>query len=327
MSRKACIYLALLSGSFVVLALVAPGAARPYAPGPLSKLPLKTIINSIGMRLVRIPPGKFKMGSTKKEREDMLAELKVKEMPYWLKAEGPQHDLEITKEFWLGIHELTQKQFMDVMGDNPSYFSFDGKGKPGVEYKHWPAGGKEKVPVDTRQFPVDNVCWAEANEFCKKLTASDKRKPRGWVYRLPTEAEWEYACRGGATTYQVFHFGNSLSSKQANFVGDFPYGDGAKGPNLGRTCEVGSYQANNFGLFDMHGNVMEWCRDWYDDDYYAASARKDPTGPTEGSWRVLRGGMWGYGASSCRTAKRIGREGGYHDYDTGFRVVLAPARK
>jgi formylglycine-generating enzyme required for sulfatase activity len=144
---------------------------------------------------------------------------------------------------------------------------------------------------------------------------------------LPTEAEWEYACRGGASSYQTFHYGNSLSSTQANFNGDYPYGGAAKGPYLTRTCKVGSYNANGFGLHDMHGNVWVWCQDWYDQDYYKQSATKDPSGPDAREGRVLRGGSWYYGGARCRTAFR-GRQGpGYRNGDVGFRIALVQLGK
>jgi formylglycine-generating enzyme required for sulfatase activity len=185
----------------------------------------KEIVNSIGMKLVLIPAGTFKMGSPREEADR--------------RNDEAQHDVEITKEFYLGTYEVTQQHFKDVMGYNPSYFSKDGMGKTGEKYGWKPAGGKARVPADTSNFPVENVSWEEANEFCEKLTA--KSSERGRKYRLPTEAEWEYSCRGGAPAYRVFHFGNSLCSKQANFDGVQPYGEANKGDCLKRTCKVGSY--------------------------------------------------------------------------------------
>jgi formylglycine-generating enzyme required for sulfatase activity len=264
------------------------------------------------MKLVRMPPSKFKMGSPEAE--------------VGRDKEENQHDVEITREFWLGIHEVTQKQFKAVMGYNPSYFSKDGKGKPGLKYVrfHEPALGIEVVAgMDTSDFPVENVSWAEADEFCKKLTA--RTRERGRKYRLPTEAEWEYACRAGASSYQTFHFGNSLSSKQANFDGNHPYGGAAKGKPLNRTCKVGSYDKNAFGLYDMHGNVAEWCADWYDENYYEKSPPKDPSGPLKGSARVLRGGHWYNEGQTCRSACRDRGPPDGPFWCLGFRVALVPS--
>jgi sulfatase modifying factor 1 len=267
------------------------------------------ISNSIGMKLAHIPPGTFTMGSPIGEKDRRTNE--------------EQHEVEITKEFWLGIHEVTQKQFKEVMGYNPSCFSRDGEGKAGVEYKYdKPAFSKAQAPADTSAFPVENVSWEEATEFCAKLSNRREEKRNGRRYRLPTEAEWEYSCRGRAPSYQVFHFGDSLSSRQANFAGTFPYGGAAKDLWLGRPCQAGSYEKNRFGLFDMHGNVYEWCSDWYDQGYYAHSRRTDPTGPSEGEYRVVRGAAWNDVGWRCRSAYRFWRMPAYRDAFLGFRVAL-----
>src|SRR5262249_23846879 len=154
-----------------------------------------------------------------------------------------------------------------VMGYNPSFFSANAKGKAGTDYMLWslPGGGKDKVKDlgSTRDFPVENVSWFEAIEFCQKMSALPAEHKMGRKYRLPHEPEWEYACRGEASAYQVFHSGDSLSSKEANFCGKDPYGAAAPGPWLERTSKVGSYKPNAFGLYDMHGNVWEWCEDNY----------------------------------------------------------------
>jgi formylglycine-generating enzyme required for sulfatase activity len=216
---------------------------------------------------------------------------------------------------------------MAVMGYNPSYFSHDGKGKAGLkpsDYSNKPTGGRNMIPADTSNFPVENVSWEEAKDFCEKLT---KKENNERLYRLPTEAEWEYSCRGGANSYQVFHYGNSLSSSQANFNGRYPYGNAVRGRYLERTSEVGGYKKNNFGLYDMHGNVWEWCSDWYGNDYYRKSPRRDPQGPSEGSHRVSRGGCWWNFGSSCRSAARIRRALSHRDYYIGFRVVCVPSVK
>ena len=326
----------LLSSLVAALILLAPGQAQTRKGKTLVKGWGKEITNSIGMKLVRIPAGKFKMGSPKEEQDAVIADYEKSEgkKPSDLlleayRSEGPQHEVEITKEFWLGIHEVTQKQFKAVMGYNPSFFSRDGSGQTGLTYSDIskPAGGKEKVAANTSAFPVENVSWEEAQEFCKKLSALAQEKRRGLAYRLPTEAEWEYSCRGGAEKYQVFHFGNSLSSKQANFDGNDPYGGADKDTYLARTGKVGSYKPNRFGLKDMHGNVWEWCSDWYDIVYYGKSPLKDPPGPSEGASRVIRGGSWRSNGRYCRSAFRGRGTPTYRHNDVGLRVAVVPSDK
>jgi formylglycine-generating enzyme required for sulfatase activity/tetratricopeptide (TPR) repeat protein len=289
--------------------------------------PGEIITNSLGMKFVLIPAGKFKMGSTEAERQAVLALIKAKIMPAWLKAEGPQHEVEITKAFYLGVHQVTQKQFKEVMGYNPSYFSTDGKGREGVKYPFVtsePGRGRDKVMEvgNTDDFPVENVSWVEARTFLEKLSSLPGERSKGRQYRLPSEAEREYACRGGAPSHQTFHFGDRLSSTQANFDGNYPYGGAEKGPSLRRTCKVGSYKANAFGLHDMHGNVWEWCSDWFDEHYYERSPRKDPQGPDTGANRVFRGGTWHAYSAICRSAYRSSGYPGHQFCFVGFRAVL-----
>jgi len=240
------------------------------------------IINSIGMKLAYIPAGEFTMGSPDTEAN--------RETP-----EGPQHKVKITKAFYLGAYEVKQREYQEVMGENPSNFK------------------------DSADHPVEQVDWNKAMEFCKKLTERSDEKKLGQVYRLPTEAEWEYACRAGTTT--VFHYGNSLSSQQANFRADQPYGGAKPGPNVGKTKKCGSYEANRWGLYDMHGNVWEWCLD--DARPYTANPVEDPRGPeTAGGSRVLRGGSWSYGGVFCRAARRDPNAPSFRVNGVGFRVVL-----
>lgn len=148
--------------------------------------------------------------------------------------------------------------------------------------------------------------------FCEWLSARGGR-----AYRLPTEAEWEHACRVGTLT--TFNFGSQLNGLDANCEGTSPYGTSSKGPNLTRSMTVGSYQANDFGLYDMHGNVWEWCSDWYGE--YAASLLEDPSGPAAGSERVRRGGGWYAGGASCRSALRGRCEIEHRHFDVGFRLA------
>jgi formylglycine-generating enzyme required for sulfatase activity len=162
-------------------------------------------------------------------------------------------------------------------------------------------------------------------EFLQKLAALKKEREAGRQYRLPTEAEWEYACRGGACSSTPFHHGKSLSSSQANFNGNYPYGGASKGPYLERTCQVGSYRTNAFGLLDVCSNVREWCQDWYAADYYKVSPRSAPSGPSEGSLRVIRGGSWRNLGRGCRSAHRARNSPGLRYNFVGFRVAAAPS--
>ncbi len=255
-----------------------------------------TVTNSIGMKLAYIPAGEFMMGSPQGEGYD---------------DERPQHKVKITKAFYLGIHEVTQGQFKAVMGYNPSYFSRDGTKKPGAMYTINPAGGKDKIGTtdDPDDYPVENVSWEEANEFCEKLSRMAKEKEKNHLYRLPTEAEWEYSCRGGAVRYKRFHFGDELTSNLANF-----------GKNLERTTTIGSYKANAFGLHDMHGNVWEWCSDSHVD--YDKNDQENPIGPAEASDRVFRGGSWANWAKLCSAGYRSLDDLAYRDYYLGFRLLL-----
>jgi formylglycine-generating enzyme required for sulfatase activity len=272
----------------IVLAAAGPG--RPPA-GPAQG---KVITNSIGMKLALIPAGRFKMGSPASERER--------------ESEETQHEVAITRPFHMGVYEVTQGQYEKVMGKNPSFFGPANGGSP--------------------EHPVDQVMWGDAVEFCRKLSDLPEERAAGRAYRLPTEAEWEYACRAGTST--TFHFGNSLSSTQANFNGNFPYGGAAKGPYLGRPAKVGSYSPNAFGLYDMHGNVQEWCADWYDPSYYSRGSGEDPKGPTAGVVRtgfesdyflVVRGGSWLDEARGCRSAYRFRFMPSDRYRLVGFRVV------
>jgi formylglycine-generating enzyme required for sulfatase activity len=321
------------AGLTLVTLLTLCGSGTVGKEGPrVSTQKQQIITNGVGMRLVRIPAGKFKMGSPKNERD--------REIDFGVLYMGnvgseQQHEVEITKAFFLGVFAVTQGEFEKVMGYNPSGFSADAKGEPGATYDDdWkPGGGADRVKgLDTSRFPVENVCWEEADRFCRKLSQLKKEKAAGRVYRLPTEAEWEYACRGGGASTKPFNIDSKptdrLSSKDANFAGDLPYGAAEKEPSLGRTCAVGSYKPNSFGLYDMHGNVRQWCADWYDEDYYAKSPRKDPKGPKGGKVRVIRGGSWESPGYRCRAAFRgLGGEPDARIYWVGFRIAFDPGKQ
>jgi uncharacterized protein (TIGR02996 family) len=273
------------------------------AAGVRPCVPLLT--NSVGMRLALVPPGVFLMGSPPDEEDRFDDE--------------HQHEVEIPRPFWAGVHPVTQEQYQRVTGYNPAsprWFSSGGDGEGEVE------------GLDTRPFPVEQVSWEDAAEFCRRLSKLPGETAKKWVYRLPTEAEWEYLCRGGPffkAPPTAFSFDDSLSSKLANFSGHHPYGGAPRGPSLYRPTPVGSYPPNVLGLYDVEGNVYEWCADWYGANYYRRSPRKDPQGPKRGERRVLRGGSWGIYGLSCRSACRLYDLPGRRDDGYGFRVVLRPA--
>jgi formylglycine-generating enzyme required for sulfatase activity len=233
----------------------------------------KLITNSIGMKLARIPKGTFTMGSPESE-EGRYSD------------EGPQHSVTISKDYYLGAYEVTQEQYQRIMGENPSAF----KGA---------------------NNPVETVSWEDAVAFCKKLSELPEEKAAGRVYRLPTEAEWEYACRAGSTSR--FGFGDNYSQ-----LGSYAWFDANSSST---TQPVGGKTSNAWGLYDMHGNVWEWCADWKGD--YSTSAVTDPAGPATGSSRVLRGGSWYYVAAICRSAYRGRPVPSYRFHDSGFRVALS----
>jgi len=266
----------------VLLALLLSSLAFAPAPLPRRDREAPGFTNSVNMRFVRIKAGTFLMGSAADDRNAS-------------DKEKPRHEAEITRDFFVGVTEVTQKQYQAVMGHNPSHYSKDGR------------GGRLVEGLETDDFPVECVSWHDAQDFLKKLTALPAEEGRRRKYRLPTEAEWEYCCRAGTANRQ-YHFGDRLTARDANFQS-----------KVGRTCKVGSYKPNAWGLYDVHGNVWEWCQDVYASDYYARSPLKDPVGPKRGTQWVLRGGGEGSPEWACRAAFR-------YSYSTaepsvGFRAV------
>jgi len=246
--------------------------------------------NGVEMVLTLIPAGTFLMGSPAGGREEvfvdfMKGEFKRRNMGEY---DETQHRVTLTKPFHMGIHQVTQAQYEAVMGTNPSSFK------------------------STSNLPVECVSWDDAVEFCKRLSAKTGRN-----VRLPTEAEWEYACRAG--TMSPFHFGETISTDQANYNGNDIYGNGVKGEFRKKTTPVGSFPANAWGLFDMHGNVSEWCADWLGP--YDTTQATDPQGATNGTNRVLRGGSWVSIPNLCRSAFRFFCPPDSIMFFCGFRVV------
>ena len=247
--------------------------------------------NSIGMKLVLIPPGEFQMGSPKELIEE---ELRLHGDDGWYKdhlpGEGPQHRVRITKPYWLGATDVTQEEYQRVMGSNPSKFQGDPK------------------------RPVEQVSWDDAVEFCRRLSELPGEKAAKRQYGLPTEAQWEYACRAGTTTR--WYSGDNEAG-----LSDVAWFNANAG---GQTHPVGQKRANAWGLYDMHGNVWEWCQDWYDKEYYAKSPMDDPDGPPGGVLRVLRGHSISDPAWTLRSAFRNFEATGYRCDSVGFRVSLVP---
>ncbi|MBX7222623.1 MAG: formylglycine-generating enzyme family protein [Blastocatellia bacterium] len=216
--------------------------------------------NRWGMKFVLIPAGSFQMGAASSDYND----------------ERPVHHVTISQPFYLGKYQVTQREWREVMGNNPSYFKGD-------------------------DLPVEQVSWEDVQEFIKKLNGGGDGE-----YRLPSEAEWEYACRAGT-------------------MGDYAGQLGEMGwyaENSGNQMHpVGQKKPNGWGLYDMHGNVWEWCQDWWDAGYYAKSPPIDPTGPPGGSSRVIRGGGWYYRAVDCRSASRDWGTPAGRNHNLGFRLV------
>ena len=226
--------------------------------GEKTKLPKEIWYKQTGMEFVLIEPGTFQMGSN--DGDDY---------------EKPVHGVRITKPFYLGKYEVTQRQYENVVGENPS----DSKG---------------------RTNPVDSVSWHNASKFCEAIGG-----------HLPTEAQWEYACRAGSSG--EYCFGNGRSELE-----DFAWYDRNSDA---KSHPVGQKKPNGWGLYDMHGNVMEWCQDWYG-NYHAKSPSEDPTGPWKGELRVLRGGCWRFSLSACRAADRQAIHAPFGGPSVGFRVLL-----
>ncbi len=222
---------------------------------------------ALGMKFAWIAPGTFFMGSPESEEGRPSEATHYPVSGY----EEAQHKVTLTKGFYMGVHLVTQEQWQLVMGNNPS--RFEGQ----------------------MNLPVESVSREDCQEFIKRLRDMDE-KP----YRLPTEAEWEYACRAGTTT--PFYFGETISAEQANYQGDMIYGNGKTGKYRETTTPVGEFPPNAFGLYDMHGNVWEWCEDWFGD--YPQNDEVDPQGPNAGECGVLRGGSWIDEPQLCRSAYR-----------------------
>ncbi len=267
-------------GQYAPAARVRLAQLRLPTPTP-SVSPRKKITNSIGMEFVYIPPGEFMMGSPTDEPKR--------------NDDEKQHKVILTQGYYLQTTEVTQRQWRAVMDSDPPELRFKNCGD---------------------DCPVENVSWNNVQEFIQKLN----QKERTNQYRLPTEAQWEYACRAGTTA--PFAFGDCLSTDQANYDGNYPMPNCSKGKYRKKTIPVASFKPNRWGLYDMHGNVWEWCQDWHGD--YPSEAVTDPQGAESGSARVVRGGGWGGFAGGCRSAGRNGYDPGGRALILGFRLLRTP---
>ena len=264
---------------------------KPLTEEKIGKKPFT--IPGLSMEMLWCKPGTFTMGSPKieKNRDD----------------DEPPHTVTFTSGFYLGKHEVTQSQWELVMGSNPSWFK-----------------GADR--------PVETVSWHDVISFCEKLTEQESKAGRltsGMSYQLPTEAQWEYACRAGTKTPHAFGEASGELHRHGNYADrntNFDLSDNAHDDGFKNTSPVGSYKPNGWGFHDMHGNVFEWCADWYGD--YPSGAARDPVGPAYGSSRVGRGGSRSHTAYHARSANRGSLVPAYGGYDfLGFRLCLRLIRK
>lgn len=263
--------------------------------------PSPSLPNSLDMKFVLIPPGQFRMGSPESEPER--------------KEDENQVDVTLSQGFWLGQYEVTQAEYQAVIGHNPSHFN------------------QEQLQKDSSKHPVEQVHWKGTLDFCLKLTSQEHAAgclSLDWEYRLPTEAQWEYACRAGTSSPTAF--GDKLDSRQANFLGSSPYNGADKGDSKGETSAVGTYKANAWNLYDMHGNIYEWCWDWYfHRDWASAQSTnrnlfKRAIAPRQATQRVARGGCWSIYGGCCRSASRFQFTPRTCSPLLGFRVAVVQVR-
>jgi formylglycine-generating enzyme required for sulfatase activity len=281
--------------------------------------------NNVTLDMVSIPDGTFQMGTDDEEIERLCKEYDVD----YFRRESPRHSVTV-QPFFMGKYLVTQAQWKAIAERTDLKVKIDLESDPS-HFKKDPASEKGEKAGNRWNRPVECVSWKDAVEFCDRLSRHTKRQ-----YRLPSEAEWEYACRAGTTT--PFHFGETITTNLANYQGtdneeykwSGSYGSGPKGVYREETTAVGSFGvANNFGLYDMHGNVWEWCQDDWHSDYEGA--------PTDGSaWlsseessdrKLLRGGSWSFNPVACRSAYRLNYALDYDFDNIGFRVVCSGAAR
>jgi formylglycine-generating enzyme required for sulfatase activity len=270
-------------GCTLCFLLVFNGAHSGYAQP-------KIFTNSIEMEFILIPAGSFMMGTDCQEDNPFTEKNEYAECDH--KVEHPKHEIVISEPFYISKYEVTQLQWYLIMDKNPANFK------------------TEKVGMDSRHHPVEMVSWDDVQEFIRKLNKKEGTN----AYRLPSEAEWEYAARAGTDTEYFFGNDPHRLKEYAWYVEN----------SKAKTNQVGTLKPNSWGLYDMYGNVWEWCLDWYDGAYYSKSPSENPPGPNSGTNRVLRGGSWSSLARICRSAYRHAAAPDSHDDSFGFRLVKIP---
>lgn len=268
---------------------------RPSPEDPPSTTKIKTWIEPVTkMKFVWIKGDCFQMGQSPSETRLLKREFSIQDYKKYYADELPEHKV-CLGGFWMGIHEVTQGEWRKIMGYNPANFNV------------------------SDNYPVDMVSWDDTQEFIKKLNILSEEKQ----FRLPTEAEWEYGSRAGADS-EMYHTGETITPEQANFNGSIPFGMNLKQDYRKSPTPVDTFPPNKFGLHDMHGNVWEWCNDWYKEKYYEKAPDTNPVGPDTGAMRVLRGGSWFRYAGHIRSATRYKNRQTGQFADTGFRLVKSP---
>jgi formylglycine-generating enzyme required for sulfatase activity len=325
----------LVAGCIVLFTMA--GTAFSETKEPPKKLAVD-LGGGVKMEMTLIPAGEFLMGSGESAEATAAFFNKIygKDLAQaaWFKGEHPQHRVRITKSFYLGTYHVTRGQFRQFVadtkyktdaekGETPGAFGWD-RGKKRFDFNEryfWRNAGFEQ----TDEHPVIGVSWNDAVAFCKWLSKKESK-----AYRLPTEAEWEYACRAGTTTRYYSGDDPETLAKVGNVAdaaakAEFPGWTWTIKASDGYvfTAPVGKFKPNAFGLYDMHGNAWQWCADWYGAGYYAASAADDPTGPDSGRVRVLRGGSWSFRSDYARSAGRfwLTPDDRSNYFGTGFRVA------
>lgn len=220
----------------------------------------------------------------------------------------PPHEVQLQSSFWMQETLVTQKLWKVVTGQSI--------------HEAMKLSSFEDLYGVGDDYPMYYITWHEAHDFCARASELAANMPKDYKLSLPTEAEWEYACR--AHTRSPYYWGDSLNGDKANCNGHFPYGTHVQGTFIQQSVPVKSYNPNGFGLYDMSGNVWEWCEDWYDKNYYSQSPRSAPAGPLSGICKVIRGGGWKSPAECCRSAFRDSDPPDYRGRTLGMRMVLKP---